>query len=115
MIQNEVPAMPEFGVEYDEFQTPCEGKDSLIICLTLLRSSKMHSYVISDHELKKGFTVLNELLEKDPEATEAQFGLAKILFYMGRLNEAIAMMEKIVSTKTPDSDYLLWASFMAYI
>ena len=76
----------------------------------------MHSYVISDHELKKGFTVLNELLEKDPEATEAQFGLAKILFYMGRLNEAIAMMEKIVTaTKTPDPDYLLWAAFMAYI
>ena len=79
----------------------------------MLYNKRMHLHVIPDIEIKKSQKLLSECLKDDP-TPEVQFGYAKIMLYMGKLNEALKNIERALKVEPKNPEFLLWAAFMSY-
>ena len=104
MINEDLTTLrPEFWLEYNEFQdndqglVPGKSYNDIILCLLILQSRNIHSFIISDHELKKCENVFRNLLDMDPTIIETHFGLSKILFYKNDMKGCLDSIEKCLA------------------
>ncbi|CDW77883.1 ras-2 protein [Stylonychia lemnae] len=87
--------------------------EDCIIFLVLIGRKNFHTYLLSDQEANRQRILYSNLLKKN-ESHEAYFGLAKIYFYLNKLEQAYDFICRAIQMKQNDGLYYLWQGFILY-